>query len=97
MCPCKVKKSVRVPIEATLTFRTLVGALRKLPSAEIREAIHTLIEELDIRYGDSDFESDPDFEHEPDEMDPDCESILADLVVTGGRQRAVVPESWTGS
>jgi hypothetical protein len=96
MRSCKVKKPVRLPIETTLTFYILVGALRKLPTVKIREAVHTLIEELDIRHGDPDFEPDPDFEAEPDEMDHDRESILADLVISGDRQLEMVPESWTG-
>jgi hypothetical protein len=61
----KVTSCIRLPSDLTLSPKVLGGALRKLPTASICEVIESLIEELNVREGD------PDFELEPDEMDID--------------------------
>jgi hypothetical protein len=77
----KVIRCVRVPIGTSLNLRVLVGALRKLPTADIRDAVQALVDELDIRCGD------PDLEPEPIELDSDDEGPLADVIITGGMSK----------
>jgi hypothetical protein len=53
-------KRVIIPSSVVLTRTVLSGAMRKLPTDEIEATIDTLIEELDCRAGDPDFEPDSD-------------------------------------
>jgi hypothetical protein len=53
------RHSIFVPSSLKLTPMVLVGALRKLPTTDIRDAVELLIEELDVRDGDCDLELEP--------------------------------------
>jgi len=50
---------VRVPNSIALTPRVLSEAMRMLPTEAIHKAVDVLIDELDYRYGDPDFEPEP--------------------------------------
>ncbi len=50
---------VRVPTSVVLTPRVLSEAMRKLSIKAIHHAVEVLIEELNYRYGDPDFELEP--------------------------------------
>ena len=45
-----------IPTQTVLNARTLAGAGRKLTTSELCDLIEELIEELDVRAGDADFE-----------------------------------------
>ena len=64
MRACKALKFVVVPSSVVLTPRTLLWAMRRLSTSEIGAAVEALINELDSRSGDSDFEVDSDAESE---------------------------------
>lgn len=49
-------RCVRVPTSIALTPRVLLEAMRKLPIEAIHETVDELIDELNHRYGDPDFE-----------------------------------------
>jgi hypothetical protein len=66
----KVSKPISrvvIPSSTVLTPRVLLAALQKLPTYKIEETIEGLLEVLDCRYGNPDFETDSDFELETDE------------------------------
>jgi hypothetical protein len=52
-------RCVRVPTSIALTPRVLLEAMRKLPIEAIHETVDELIDELNHRYGDADFEPEP--------------------------------------
>lgn len=55
----KYPSYIRVPTSITLTYRVLSEAMRMLPTEAIHKAVDVLIDELDYRYGDPDFEQEP--------------------------------------
>jgi hypothetical protein len=63
----KAVRFVRVPSDLVLTPRVLLGAVRILPTADIQEVIDVLIDELNLRCGDPDFESEPGESSDPDD------------------------------
>jgi hypothetical protein len=70
MITMKVSKPISrvvVPSNTVLTSHVLLAALRRLPTCTIEETIEELLEVLDCRYGNPDFETDSDFELETDE------------------------------
>jgi hypothetical protein len=64
MRPQQGRTRLRVPSDIVLTSRSLAAIGRKLATTELHVLVETLIEELDIRCGDPDFESEPDEESE---------------------------------
>ena len=56
-------RSVRVPSDLVLTPRVLLGAIRTLRTTDIQWMVDVLIDELNIRAGDPDLESEPDDEN----------------------------------
>jgi hypothetical protein len=56
---------IYLPRDTVLTPTVLVGAARKLPTAELERMIEALIAETDTRAGDVDLE--PDADGEPDD------------------------------
>ena len=55
----RTKNYIRVPSSIVLTPHVLLGAMRKLPVDAIHNVIETLIDELNYRFGDPDFEGEP--------------------------------------
>jgi hypothetical protein len=55
----KYIRCVRVPTSIALTPRVLLEAMRKLPIEAIHKTVDQLIDELNQRYGDADFEPEP--------------------------------------
>jgi hypothetical protein len=53
---------IRMPSEITLSPHVLSGAIRKLRTEDIQKVVDDLIDELNFRDGD------PDFEREPAEL-----------------------------
>jgi hypothetical protein len=55
----RCRRCVRVPTSIALTPRVLLEAMRKLPIEAIHKTVDQLIDELNQRYGDADFEPEP--------------------------------------
>lgn len=55
--PRKGAKYIRVPAETVLNSHILVQAMAKLETTAIRRAVECLIDELDKRDGEPDFEA----------------------------------------
>ena len=65
--PHQTIRSVRVPSDLVLTPRVLLGAIQTLRTTDIQWVVDVLIDELNIRAGDPDLESEADEASEPDD------------------------------
>ena len=86
MHPQPRRASVRLPCDVVLTSRSLAAIGRKLATPEIGLLIDALIDELDARLGD------PDYEPEIQEDEEIMVSIRHDAVKRPSKVRRALPQ-----